>query len=160
MHFPILLNVSYHITGLPFHFRGSGWPVPKVKMWTPAYQMWISAINNLFNSVIGQDFFVYMYNRISCSIQVPPFQYNHAQWEMDYPSVFASLPNKEPKNRPKRGSEAKSKALDASTLSDKTKDSPCQNRMKNQSEGIFFCFHISTIRNRTRMAYCDRRVKN
>ena len=86
-----------HVTGKKnFYFRGCGWP-NKAVTWCAEDKLWITAMNQLFESLYGKDTLKYKYvpgqgTKVQdCDNPIPVFYYDHKVWEENYASYVTSI---------------------------------------------------------------------
>ena len=86
-----------HVTGKKnFYFRGCGWPNKAVSLCVED-KLWITAMNQLFESLYGKDTLKYTYvpgqgTKVQdCDNPLPVFNYDHKVWEENYASYVAAI---------------------------------------------------------------------
>jgi len=97
-HKPNTLSIIFnHVTGKKnFYFRGCGWP-NKAVSWCAEDKLWITAMNQLFESLYGKDTLKYKYvpgqgTKVQdCDNPIPVFYYDHKVWEENYASYVTSI---------------------------------------------------------------------
>ena len=79
-----------------FYFRGCGWP-NKTVSWCADDKLWITAMNQLFESLYGKDTLKYIYvpgrgTKVQdCDNPMPVFCYDHKVWEENYASYVTAI---------------------------------------------------------------------
>lgn len=79
-----------------FYFRGCGWP-NKAVSWSKEDKLWITAMNQLFESLYGKNTLKYIYvpgqgTKVQdCDSPIPVFHYDHKVWEENYASYVGAI---------------------------------------------------------------------
>ena len=79
-----------------FYFRGCGWP-NKAVSWSKEDKLWITAMNQLFESLYGKNTLKYIYvpgqgTKVQdCDSLIPVFHYDHKVWEENYASYVGAI---------------------------------------------------------------------
>lgn len=98
----ILFNL---VTGKKnFYFRGCGW-ANKAVSWSTEDKIWITAMNQLFESLYGKDTLKYVFvqgqgSKVDDSDSpMPVFYYDHKLWEENYESYIGLIQSDFPKSK-------------------------------------------------------------